>query len=411
MPLGMGLLFLLNVLAARLLGPRGFGTFSLVIAASSILTLLVCIGVPAATMRFVAQYKACEDWAMVNAVLRWSRRRMFVSVAGVEAILLVFIMPFLGHEARKIVGLIAIVVPPAALWLWQRFVALGLDLNIMALLPRDVLLPSLSCAALLTGIASSATSLLLIYSVLFLAIEVIATKHTLSIIPPAEGIRDRSQHHRKWSATAFPMALTSITQLGMNRWDVIFLGLFTSLQQLGIYNAAARLSLLTSPVARVVSTFAAPLMASAINNNHASDTNFVYRRMYVITLLLGLPICAIVIIFPSALLSMIYGPLYSGAATSLRILGVGQLMWLLGAPGSVLLWMGEGVKQQAIITITAALVTFSLCAALVPNFGALGAAVSTASGLCLAGFGFLVMGEKFRRRQVSIAASAGKGLG
>jgi len=185
--------------------------------------------------------------------------------------------------------------------------------------------------------------------------------------------------------------------LGANRWDILVLGWYGDAHQNGIYNAAARLSLMVAPVSRVVVTFTSPLFAAAIHNRRMADLDHLLRRSREVTLVLGIPISAVLLLAPSYLSALLYGDAYRSAGSYLAILSAGQLIGLAGVPSSILLWMGGGERLQATISTGGAVLGIALCMLLVPIWGGMGASLATASSMVVTSLLFVMGGSRVRK--------------
>ena len=75
-----GLAFVTQILLARFLGPAGYGIYAYVIAWTTVLALCATLGFETGMLRFVAAYRARQQWSLLRGILRYALRR--VSLAG-----------------------------------------------------------------------------------------------------------------------------------------------------------------------------------------------------------------------------------------------------------------------------------------------------------------------------------------
>ncbi|GEQ99001.1 hypothetical protein JCM17844_26380 [Iodidimonas gelatinilytica] len=117
---GVGLMFLFNVLAARLLGVADTGLFFLALTVLQVGATVALWGLDSATLRYVAGFAANGRWNDVRAVL--SRAVILaLSISVLLAVLVFFSAPFLAirifHEPALEVSLriVAIALPVLAI--------------------------------------------------------------------------------------------------------------------------------------------------------------------------------------------------------------------------------------------------------------------------------------------------------
>lgn len=383
-PVGMALMFLMNVVLARKLGPAQFGSFSFVFAAATMIVLVATLGVPAAAMRFIAQYAEAMQWGLAKGVLRWSFRMIVPSAVVVAAMVAVAGWWLADSTTTRWNWLyIAILTLPMTLWVWQRFTSLGFHWIPLALVPRDLTLPAVMSVLALLPWFDTSRAMVYACAMALLVLEGIAIWRMRSRLPAEMRSAVPETRNRLWTLTALPLALTSVMQLGMNRWDLLVLGWYGDMHQTGLYNAASRLALLATPVSRVVVTFTGPMFAAAYNNGKVEELRILKRRSLYTTLACGLPLAIILLAVPGTLLAHLYGESYRPAASALRILAAGQLVALFAVPSSTLLWMGGGIRRQAVIAALGAAGCLVLCVVLIPIWGGDGAAVGAAASLAI----------------------------
>jgi hypothetical protein len=88
--LGVGLSFALHFVFARLLGVSDYGLYVYIISWVTVLSMLCVVGFDAASLRFVAEYRARAEHHALRAFLQFAKRRALavsVSVAVVLAVL------------------------------------------------------------------------------------------------------------------------------------------------------------------------------------------------------------------------------------------------------------------------------------------------------------------------------------
>lgn len=68
--LSAGVLYGTQILLARWLGVVEYGVYDFAIALSLSLAFMAGLGLPTATLRFIAQYRVQQDWAHLRGMMR-----------------------------------------------------------------------------------------------------------------------------------------------------------------------------------------------------------------------------------------------------------------------------------------------------------------------------------------------------
>ena len=154
-------------------------------------------------------------------------------------------------------------------------------------------------------------------------------------------------------------------------------------EDVGIYSVAVRIVRVLSFLSIAVGPAVMPAIAELLTLDRPEELQQLMTRSARIVFYGSLPIFVVVIAFTEPLLNL-FGSDFGGGETALRILAVGQLIALaFGLPGTALLMRGNAHTMTVTFAATT-LLTIVLTAALVPSFGAEGAAIASASGVLAA---------------------------
>ena len=96
----------------------------------------------------------------------------------------------------------------------------------------------------------------------------------------------------------------------------------------------------------------------------------------------GLPIIAVIIIFPEKILSL-FGSVYTQGALVLIILAFGQLVNIMTGSVAMLLSMTKYERELRNMTIITALIVLPFGFYLISSFGLIGAAITTSFSIAL----------------------------
>lgn len=374
---GVGLLFVMHAALGRTIGTAGYGTFSYVLALTSVLAVMVPLGWPAALMRFIAQYVEQEKWGLLQGVVRRAYEiTLASSLAASLALVAVSLFDGLSRELAVSLRFSALLLPFLAFVGLRRRALQGLRKIKASIVPEEVLLPLVVLAGVYLFSVSTASGALLLYTGGALLAFFVGNALLVRGIPSPGRTAKPEFETSFWMATALPMVFVGFSQTVMNRTDILVLGFLLDDRLVGLYGAASRIAILNTFVMSAVNTIGAPMLAAAYYGGRPDQFRSIMRKAALWSLLGALPLCAAMILFPRPLLSL-FGAEFAAAAPLLRILAVGQLVnAATGLVGSALVMTGrEG--QFAWATGLMAVATVAGNLAVVPFFGAVGAAVVT----------------------------------
>jgi O-antigen/teichoic acid export membrane protein len=180
---------------------------------------------------------------------------------------------------------------------------------------------------------------------------------------------------RQLLATANQMAWVTMIAVAMGYVETIFLGMFRSDVEVGLFSAALRFSLLPNFVIIAFNSILAPKIASLYHAGEFGSVRFLARRTVKLMLLVTAPIFALYFFLPHYLLGL-FGSQFGEAAAVLTILSLGQLLIIAAGPVEILLMMTGHEKLMRRNQIVAAGCGLFFGGLLIYRFGAVGAAWS-----------------------------------
>lgn len=384
---GAGLSYLLHVVLARVLGASGYGVYSYVIAWLALLAVPAGLGLNTALVRFVPEYREDDEFGLLRGVTRRSWQ-MVTGVGIVLALAGTGLIVWWGdrlpipYDAALLIGLW--IVPLRALVGVQVAMGRGLKRMTLAYLPGQVIRPLLVVgavgAAAYWGLDLDAVEALVLtggaYLVTVLGQGVILDKNILS---EAAG-RDAEFRTRRWLRISLPMLLIAGAFLLLKRTDVVMLGSLAEAADVGTYNAAARTANLTSFVLMAVNAIAAPSMAPLFRKDEHDRLQDLASTVAHLAFWPSLIIGLLLIVLGPFVLS-IFGEAFVAGQGVLAILVAAHVVNVsVGSVGYLMNMTGNQDEMARVVGI-AAVINVVLNAALIPQFGALGAALATGGSM------------------------------
>jgi len=383
---GIGLVFgfATNVFVARLLGPHGLGQYSYVLAIVAVLSVMATLGLPTVIARLLATYQSKGEWAQARGILKWSN--LVIGSTGLLLGLgLVAGGMLLDRNSQLQLYLLAAPLVVVLAWTNIRQRALqGLHRPLAAQLPEQFIKHSVFLSVGVILWISGYQFIMRPNGVM--AVWLLASTASLlfgaallrRLSPPALRTADSSYEPRAWLTIALPILFTDVLGVVLGNTDTIILGWLRSLEEVGLYQVAFRLSIMMLVLLGasnwVLTPWFARFHATSEKERLQSVVTRTTRAIFAATLVLYL----VAALWGKTLLGVFFGEKFVESYPILLILGAGQLINVACGPAYNLLAMTGGQRELAWSTAAAVMLNILLCLLLIPGFGLTGAAISVA---------------------------------
>ncbi len=389
---GAAFSFLFSVLLARLIGASGVGLYFIATTIVDIGATISRLGLENAALRFTAVNHDRGDRASLAALYRKSMGLVLGTAIAIAlpVWLIVSRLPLGGDRAgelRAVLPLVVLAFAPVAVRaiqaeFYKGIGAPGTGTFVHSVLPPLVLL--LGGAALWWLAAVTLQDVVLTYVIVafFSALYALVTWNRRQ-----PGLwRERGHFDtRLLLRTGLPLLLASFGYLAMNWTDILVLGLYSDPSEVGVYGVARRITILTTTfVIASVNSVTAPQFAALHIQEDKVALARLARQCTLWMLLATTPVILALLVFPDIALN-VFGSHFEQGAWPLRILALGQLVMVGVGPVEYLLMMTGHEKLLRNIVGATAVANVIGNLVLVPLYGAIGAATSTA--FCLAAMG------------------------
>lgn len=384
---------------ARALGPDGLGTYQLYNRIALVIIALACLGYPHAIAWASGTAKTDAELSGVLRVLYRSTTlsALFVAIMYVG-------LSFIPHELTGTT-------------VWYVFGAFA-ALNIFAANLSNFFRGFLDIKGMAFSRIGQAASWLLMSATLALTSHLTVTTAAAAllasqlfgivfsfwrlfqskILRTAPKRADRSGIS-KFSRRVFPGLL--IREWGAHL-DQLVIGFFLSTYALGIYTVAASLTLALALLTGPIVNTAQPIIQATPER----DLVDVAKKFYAVTfLVIGIP-CVVLAALASILVPLIYGASFSNSADLVRILCIASFASALAACSQgVLVGIGRPGSGSVGTGIGFA-VTCGLWSLLIPSFGLVGVAWSSALGMTVSvGVSFLFVSRRLGAKPATLVWS------
>jgi O-antigen/teichoic acid export membrane protein len=388
--------YITNVVMTNIASASIYGIYSTVYTTATIVGSIAALGLDTTILRFLSTYRAKNEHGLAGGLLRFVLWTAFI--AG----LLFGALFYLSSSAiahlvyhRDVYELplkeITLLVPLIALQLVFANGLLALKAIRYKVFVDRLVQPALCLVLIgvfhLLGLELEALILATICS--YLA-SVIAGKILLHKTSQRLVHKTAPQFEPKiWLHFSLPMSFYALIQIIMNSTDVLFLTVFATTAQVGLYTAADRTSTFVIMPIFGLNTVFSPMIAEYFARNEHKQLASLAKLVTKWSFSLSFPIFLCCCVFHEAILST-FSRGYSQAGIALIILSLGNLIFVgTGSSGSLLTMAGHArvILANTVITIV---INVGLALVLVPRFNILGAAIAAALAVTILGIAYCI---------------------
>lgn len=380
---GAALSLLVSFLLAKLIGAADLGLYFLCVTSTEIFSTVSRLGLENAALKFISIAHNSAEPATVATVYR---RCVGIAALSAAAMILpvwvilscapigtsqhdefVSLLPFL------MIALIPVTILAVQTESFKAIGRPGAAVFAQTVLPQSIIL-LLSVSLAWNGIATI-HSILASYACAFLVAVLLAfLRWTISI----KNVWQKANFSTALLLrTSLPILIVMSLNLVMAWTDTIVLGMLSTTDQVGIYGIALRISATAAFVLIAIGSVVAPQFAALHASGKHAELDVLVRRSSFWTLVITSPLVLIFLAFPAQILGF-FGEQFVGGAWSLRLLALSQLVNVsTGQVTSLLIMTGHEKLLRNNMMFSAALNLVGNVL-MVPLFGSLGSAMSTA---------------------------------
>jgi O-antigen/teichoic acid export membrane protein len=385
-------MYLYRVIIARYFGPEVYGLFSISLMILTIFVVTSLLGLSEGLLRFIPIYRGKKEKNKISGLFK-----IVFSITLLSSLFFSFMLYFssswisntIFHNPDLITYLkiSAFIIPflalsnicLSAIRAFEKISAYSFILNIF----QNILKLISIIILILLGLKSS--SIMLSYMLGTVSMFIFAylfCKHKIPELFIGKKILNSEKKKMISSVFAYslPLMFSGVIAIIYYWIDSFVIGAvrFNGILEVGIYNAAVPIALLLSIIPELFMQMFYPL----ITNKYAKGNNKVIKELskqvakwiFIITL----PIFIIIFLFPGAVINIFFGSKFLSAELVLKILALGSFISIFTGFLTTLLSMAGKSKTIFINLITTSVVNLFLNIMLVPKYGIIGAAISTA---------------------------------
>lgn len=198
---------------------------------------------------------------------------------------------------------------------------------------------------------------------------------------------------------SWPSMLSGILGMVVGWTDVLMIGYFLSVSEVGIYNAALPTAALMFIIPGALVSLFLPTVTELYSKGKRQELENVYKTTTKWIFFANFPLFLLMIIFSRQILRTLFGHEYIPAALALSILSFGYFGSSLFQTSSTILLMIKKTRLLLYISIITAGLNVILNYTLIPAYGMVGGAVATGFSLLISGILYVFFVYRFMKIQ------------
>lgn len=207
-------------------------------------------------------------------------------------------------------------------------------------------------------------------------------RRLVSRLDPAVPRTARTSSKTFWKFTA-PRAMASVSQIAMQRLDIVLVGALASLGAAAVYAAATRFLVLGQMAGRAISLSIQPLLGGALARRDIDEARRLYQTCTAWLIMGTWPLYLLLINFASEVLAIFGDDYRAGSAALVLLCSVMLFATACGTVDIVLNMAGKSLWN--LVNVLVALAVFvGLDLWLIPRLGFMGAAIGWAAAIVVA---------------------------
>ena len=381
--------YVFTLLIARNFGAGTMGVFALSLTVLNVFSIVGRLGLDTALLRFIAEYLAKGRKDLAREVYEKSLRIIVPFSLCLTGLLFLFAPHIAKHVFHKeylslYFRIMSLAIFPAVLTLInshtlraiKKIVAFSFFQNVSTYLFASLFLvimlvfnqgDTIPVIAYVLAIAAGAALSQLLWR-----------KHSqMKAVPVGNEIKFKTILD-----VSVPMLFSSSIAFILHWVGTLMLGMFRSEAEVGVFNIAIKIAMLTSFTLMAVNSIAAPKFAEFYGRNDMKGLGRIARQSTKLIFWTSFPILLVVFLFPSLVLG-IFGEEFKTGVLPLYLLAGGQFVAAIsGSVGFILIMTGrQMVFQNVIISVTVLNIVLNMI--LIPRYGIAGAAFANMASVVL----------------------------
>jgi O-antigen/teichoic acid export membrane protein len=404
---GLGLIYLLQVLLARLMGPKGFGDYAVIQAWLNVLLVVSIFGLDTAALRFLPPLFREKSFPKAQGFLRFSFRFiMLMAIVCAVGAFVVLVLTARKSSVSFAEGFFwSLFLLPILAFIHQGSAVLrALQRTNLAMVPVYLLLPVLLALASLVHYYKfgrlSADAVFVLYILCGVVVSIVLNRWLNRFVHRRLNQAEPEYERKTWLPVASSFLVASLLNMAMKQADVLYVGHFLNHTLAGYYNAAARMSALVALGLSAADFVYMPRIAALYQQEKHRALQDLLRQASRQILLISVPVILLLAFTGRTLLGWFGEPFRDAYLPLVILLGGQALNAATGMVGGVLSMTGHH-RIFVLFNLLAFLIQLLFSWLMIGPFGMTGAAIATAAAMIVLN----LSGYAYLRRRLGLIAS------
>ncbi|MFC1685690.1 flippase [Nanoarchaeota archaeon] len=421
--------YLYRVIIARYFGPEVYGLFSIALMISGWFIAVAALGLSEGLARFIPIYRAKGKSNKVTYIFNLSLIILTFS-SILSGILLFFLSEPLALNVFNNSQLIfyfkvaSFIIPATmltspfigALRAYEKISIHSFIANIINPLSKFIIIVLL----IFMGVKGGSTILSYLFGmIVVLMVSYFVSKRKIPelFIKSDLNKKEKVKTRKLFFSYSFPLLFSGVILILLYWVDTFAIGFYKSVVEVGIYQAAVPIALLLAIAPELFMQLFFPLISREYSKKRTKVIIETSKQVTKWIFLINITAFSLIILFPGAIINIIFGPAYLAAANALRILAIGAFISAVFIVPTQLIYI-IGKSKLVLFNITLAFImNVILNAILVPmpyvlfienSLGINGAALATLISIIFLNLLFLAQSKYYlkhifvRRKMINI---------
>jgi len=398
---GLAIGYILTLIIAHLFGADGLGEYILAITILRLFTLLAKVGLDVTSIRFIASFASQNKWRSI-----FSFRKQVLLILSVSSIISSLLMYFLAipiadliHTNYRYIQLNAFFVLPMAFFMVNYESLRGLkriaEFSFFYRVSQGLF--SIISIIILYQFCNSSEIPVYAYLISVLIVSILSFfSFTYWLRKISDGEDKAISEVKSYSnllKVSIPLMFAQSVQFVMSWTDKLMLGSMSTLEEVGIYHTAFKLSMFAAVALMSINSIASPKFAEMFANNDMIGLKKVVRQSTKMIFWTSVPLVVVFFMFPEFLLGL-FGKEFEVGVTAFFFLSCGKLFSSFSGSVGNILQMTGNQNILAKILLFAAILNIALNLYLIPKHGINGAALASMISIIVWNSGMILAVKK-----------------
>jgi len=378
-----------RIIIARFYGPEVYGLFALSLMITGWIMIFAALGLSSGLLRFIPYYRGKRQNKKISHLVKTSQKiLLIITVLSALALFLasdyIAVTLFDNAELGAFLKIFSLLIPVNVLsgvfrLTIKAYEKIGWFVFLNSVLGGVINLVTL-IVLILIGFSNKSVPISYVTGASFILVAsyLVARVHAKeAFVNHKVTDSENRKTFREMFSYSWPLIFSGLI-FSMFHWtDSFLIGIFKSIEEVGLYNAAVPIALLILLTRDLFTQLFFPLVTKEYSKGNLRVIRDLTKQVGKWIFILSIPILALFLLFPGAFIKLLFGQEYVVVENAMRFLSVGVFFSaIFGISNEIISMKGKTKVILADVTIMS-IVNVILNVILIPRYGVAGAGFST----------------------------------